>query len=99
MRGGLGGILLFVAFLSFNIITICARCFGSETLTEKLRYPFLISMFGVGVLLYYVYIRKKRFQKIYDKYKNENKTWSIIGWILIALYVTATSFFMGYRSA
>jgi hypothetical protein len=96
MRGGLAGILSFGTLLFFNIITIWDVCFGYETRTEKLRYPSLFSMVCVWGVLYYIYIKKKRFQKIYDKYKNESKTWRIIGWILIALYITATWIFMSY---
>ncbi len=54
----------------------------------------MIGLFIISnVLLYYFYERRKRYQKIFEKFKNESKSWKIVGWVLVLCYIAGTIIF------
>jgi hypothetical protein len=87
---------VFLLLLFINIGSLLDYL-GYPIWDKNWRYS-LIGGYIIGnILLWFFYEKKGRYKKIYEKYKNESKTWSIIGWILIFSYITATVFFMGHH--
>ncbi len=55
-----------------------------------------VAMFVFFGLLFFIYERKGRLNKIYEKYKNVSKFKRILGWIYVGGFFTITIFFIAY---
>jgi hypothetical protein len=71
----------------FNIETI-RRALGYKQILES---PYILILFlSIFGGLYLIYIRFKRHLKIDERYKDENKTKKVTGFVILGLYVIAT---------